>query len=85
VSFQLPLRTTYIERKGGSTTRPERRPMSAHETVTAIEHRCEALSVTGDIPPYRCTTSATTDRQGREVCASHAHAPRIRWFDCADE
>jgi hypothetical protein len=33
------------------------------ETVTTVEHRCEALTI-GDIPPYRCTTSATADRQG---------------------
>jgi hypothetical protein len=45
-----------------------------------VEHRCEALTI-GDIPPYRCTTSATADRRGRAVCASHARALRIRWFD----
>jgi hypothetical protein len=28
------------------------------ETVTTVEHRCEALTIS-DIPPYRCTTSAT--------------------------
>jgi hypothetical protein len=52
------------------------------ETVTlesATEHRCEALTIS-DIPPYRCTASATTARQGREVCASHALAVRVRWF-----
>jgi hypothetical protein len=54
--------------------------MTILETVTAIEHRCEALTIS-DIPPYRCTTSATTDRRGRAVCASHARALRIRWFD----
>lgn len=27
--------------------------------IESVEPRCEALSVTGDIPPYRCTTSAT--------------------------
>jgi hypothetical protein len=37
----------------------------------AVEHRCEALTIT-DIPPYRCTTSATADRKGRAVCAGHA-------------
>jgi hypothetical protein len=46
----------------------------------ATEHRCEALTIS-DIPPYRCTTSATADRKGRAVCASHARALRIRWFD----
>jgi hypothetical protein len=58
--------------------------MIIFETVTpesATEHRCEALSITGDIPPYRCTTSATADRKGRAVCASHARAVRVRWFD----
>jgi hypothetical protein len=50
--------------------------------VTVTEHRCEALTIS-DIPPYRCTTSATTDRQGRAVCASHALALRIRWFDAS--
>jgi hypothetical protein len=52
--------------------------MTILETVT--EHRCEALTIS-DIPPYRCTTSATADRRGRAVCASHARALRIRWFD----
>jgi hypothetical protein len=52
--------------------------MTILETVT--EHRCEALTIS-DIPPYRCTTSATADRRGRAVCASHARAPRVRWFD----
>jgi hypothetical protein len=56
------------------------------ETVTpesATEHRCEALSITGDIPPYRCTTSATADRKGRAVCPAHSRAVRVRWFDDA--
>jgi hypothetical protein len=58
-------------------------PMTILEAVpTATEHRCEALTIS-DIPPYRCTTSATDDRLGRAVCASHAGAPRIRWFDDA--
>jgi hypothetical protein len=55
------------------------------ETVTlesSTEHRCEALTIS-EIPPYRCTTSATADRKGRAVCASHARALRIRWFDDA--
>jgi hypothetical protein len=61
-------------------------PMIILETVTpesATEHRCEALTIS-DIPPYRCTTSATADRRGRAVCASHARALRIRWFDDGD-
>lgn len=59
--------------------------MTILETVTTVEHRCEALTIS-DIPPYRCTTSASADRRGRAVCASHARALRIRWFDdVADE
>jgi hypothetical protein len=54
--------------------------MTTLETVQETEHRCEALTI-GDIPPYRCTTSATAERRGRAVCASHASALRIRWFD----
>jgi hypothetical protein len=57
--------------------------MTALESVTAVEHRCEALTI-GDIPAYRCTTSATTDRQGRRVCPAHSRALRIRWFDDID-
>ena len=56
--------------------------MSILETVTT-EHRCEARTIS-DIPPYRCTTSATADRGGRAVCADHARALRIRWFDDDD-
>ena len=59
---------------------PNPAPMSILEVVT--EHRCEALTIS-DIPPYRCTTSATADRRGRAVCASHARVLRIRWFDDA--
>jgi hypothetical protein len=55
--------------------------MTILETVT--EHRSEALAIS-DIPPYRCTTSATADRRGRAVCASHARAVRVRWFDADD-
>jgi hypothetical protein len=54
--------------------------MTTLETAATAEHRCEALTIS-DIPPYRCTTSATADRRGRAVCASHARAQRIRWFD----
>jgi hypothetical protein len=52
--------------------------MTIIEAVT--EHRCEALTIS-DIPPYRCTTSATADRAGRAVCPAHARALRIRWFE----
>ena len=54
--------------------------MSILEAVTEL--RCEALTIS-DIPPYRCTTSATVDRRSRAVCASHARVLRIRWFDDA--
>jgi hypothetical protein len=54
--------------------------MNIPQTDTTTEHRCEALTIS-EIPPYRCTTSATGARQGREVCASHSRALRIRWFD----
>jgi hypothetical protein len=49
--------------------------------VTAAEHRCEALTIS-DIPPYRCTTSATADRQGHAVCPAHSRALRIRDAVC---
>jgi hypothetical protein len=52
--------------------------------AATVEHRCEALTI-GDIPTYRCTTSATADRRGRAVCASHARALHVRWFDNDDE
>jgi hypothetical protein len=48
--------------------RPRGAQAGAHDTLetvtTAAEHRCEALTIS-DIPPYRCTTSATADRRGR--------------------
>jgi len=50
---------------------------------TTIEHRCEALTIS-EIPPYRCTTSATGARRGREVCPGHASSPHVRWFDDGD-
>jgi hypothetical protein len=51
-------------------------PPTRHPT----EHRCEALTIS-EMPPYRCTTSATGARYGREVCPSHASALHVRWFD----
>jgi hypothetical protein len=54
--------------------------MNIPETDTTIEHRCEALTIS-EIPPYRCTTSATGARQGREVCPSHARSLHVHWFD----
>jgi hypothetical protein len=55
--------------------------MNIPQTDTTIEHRCEALTIS-EIPPYRCTTSATGARHGRrEVCTSHACSLHIRWFD----
>jgi hypothetical protein len=64
---------------GRHTSKPA--PMTIIEAVTTtVEHRCEALTIS-EITPYRCTTSATADRRGRAVCASHARSLRIRWFD----
>ena len=54
--------------------------MTILETNTTIEHRCEALTIS-EIPPYRCTASATGARQGREVCTSHARSLHVHWFD----
>jgi hypothetical protein len=53
--------------------------MTTIESATT-ERRCEAMTFS-DIEPYRCTTSATVDRQGRHVCPAHSRALRIRWFD----
>jgi hypothetical protein len=36
---------------------------------------------TGDLPPFRCTKEATTERRGRAVCDMHARKLRIRYFD----
>jgi hypothetical protein len=58
--------------------------MNIPQTDTTIEHRCEALTIS-EIPPYRCTTSATGARQGREVCPGHASSPHVRWFDDGDD
>jgi hypothetical protein len=38
----------------------------------------------GDLPPYRCTREADTDRKGRRVCEAHTRSLRIRFYD-ADE
>jgi hypothetical protein len=54
--------------------------MNIPQNNTTIEHRCEALTIS-EIPPYRCTTSATGARQGREVCPSHASTLHVHWFD----
>jgi hypothetical protein len=56
--------------------------MTTIETAV-IEYRCEALTIS-DIPPYRCTTSATADRRGRAVRPAHSRAVRVRWFDADD-
>jgi hypothetical protein len=50
--------------------------MTILETVTpksATEHRCEALTIS-DIPPYRCTTSATAPRGLCQPCPCFAHS-----------
>jgi hypothetical protein len=54
--------------------------MNILETAATIEHRCEALTIS-EIPPYRCTRSATAARQGRVVCTSHARSLHVHWFD----
>jgi hypothetical protein len=57
--------------------------MNIPQTDNTIEHRCEALTIS-EIPPYRCTTSATGARQGREVCSGHASSLHVHWFDDDD-
>jgi hypothetical protein len=50
------------EKLAGATGRnvPERSPQ-----------RAQLAQSISDIPPYRCTTSATADRGGRTACADH--------------
>jgi hypothetical protein len=50
--------------------------MNIPQSDTAIEHRCEALTIS-EIPHYRCTTSATGARQGPEICTSHARSLHV--------
>ena len=52
-----------------------------------LNGRCEAMTLPqydGDLPPYRCTREAGTDRKGRRVCEAHTRSLRIRFYD-ADE
>jgi hypothetical protein len=52
-----------------------------------LNGRCEAMTLPqydGDLPPYRCTREADTDRKGRRVCETHTRSLRIRFYD-ADE
>jgi hypothetical protein len=54
--------------------------MNIAQTDTTIEHRCEALTIS-EIPPYRCTTSATGARQrpgGLCKPCQHASRPLVR-------
>ena len=51
--------------------------------ITTNTGRCEALTVS-EIPVYRCTGVATTDRDGHAVCAAHSRALRIRYYDSDD-
>jgi hypothetical protein len=60
-----------------------RTPVAMNIAQTDTEHRCEALTFS-EIPPYRCTTSATGARYGREVCPSHVSALSVYWFDDDD-
>jgi hypothetical protein len=69
---------------GAHQPNPASMTIILESAVTATEHRCEALTIS-DIPtPYRCTTSATADRQGRAVCPAHSRTLRVRWFDADD-
>jgi hypothetical protein len=52
-----------------------------------LNGRCEAMTLPqydGDLPPYRCTREADTDRESRRVCEAHTGSLRIRFYD-ADE
>jgi hypothetical protein len=41
------------------------------DVVSRSPQRAQLAQSISDIPPYRCTTSATADRGGRAVCADH--------------
>jgi hypothetical protein len=45
-----------------------------------LNGRCEAMTI-GDLPPYRCTREAGTDRNGRRVCEAHGRKLAIKYFD----
>jgi hypothetical protein len=51
--------------------------MTTIETDATIEHRCEALTI-NEIPPYRCTTTATGGpaRQARQARQASWYQPR---------
>ena len=60
--------------------------MSEHTTDSDIDDagRCTAMvlpSYAGDLPPYRCTRIAVTERRGRAVCAAHSRKLMIKYFD----
>jgi hypothetical protein len=53
-----------------------------------LNGRCEAMMLpqfVGDLPPFRCTREASTDRKGRRVCVTHLNRLRIRYFDDAPD
>jgi hypothetical protein len=52
-----------------------------------LNGRCEAMTLPqydGDLPPYRCTREAGTDRKGRRVCEAHSRTlHRLTFYDDA--
>jgi hypothetical protein len=50
-----------------------------------LNGRCEAMTLPqydGDLPPYRCTREAGTDRKGRRVCEVHSRPlQRVTFYD----
>jgi hypothetical protein len=53
-----------------------------------LNDRCEAMALPqydGELPPYRCTREAGTDRKGRRVCEAHSRTlHRLTFCDDAD-
>jgi hypothetical protein len=49
-----------------------------------LNGRCEAMTLPqydGDLPAYRCTRIAATDRKSRRVCEAYTRSLRIRFYD----
>jgi len=45
--------------------------------------RCEAMTIS-EIPPYRCTSEASADRNGHAVCAAHSRTlHKLTFYDDA--
>jgi hypothetical protein len=53
-----------------------------------LNGRCEAMTLPqydGDLPPYRCTREAGTDRKSRRVCEAHSRTlHRLTFYNDAD-